>query len=82
MSLTVCSHSTKEDNEDLARFAMARFQALMESKTLEGKRLQELDRRASILIAAGVTLIPSEHLKDNEFVVSQEIYDAAKRLLR
>lgn len=38
------------------------------------------ENQARVLLQAGVTLIPSEHLQDNQFVVSRGVYEAAKRL--
>jgi hypothetical protein len=38
-------------------------------------------RVARSLMAQGVTLIPSEHLEDHQYVVSVGVYKAAKRLI-
>lgn len=49
---------------------------------ITGEKLVEEHRMraAEALLAAGITLIPSEHLLDHQFVVSQGVYDAAKKI--
>ena len=50
--------------------------------TKSGKALVEehRERVAYGLMAVGIHLIPSDHLTDNQFVVSRGVYEAAKRL--
>lgn len=67
--------------DDYARHFKARWEALAEEQLLEQRREEEQEHKAMLLMQAGVVLIPSDHLKDNEFVVSRGIYEAAKRLL-
>jgi hypothetical protein len=38
------------------------------------------DKVASSLLQASLTLIPSDHLLDHQFVVSRKVYEAAKRI--
>lgn len=64
---------------DAMRHFRSRLDALSESERLQRNRELELRRRAESLLQSGVTLIPSDHLQDNEFVVSRELYEAAKR---
>lgn len=45
-------------------------------------RAQHQEAVASCLLASGVNLIPSEHLSDNQFVVSRGVYEAAKRIIK
>ena len=55
----------------------------MDAMTLTGEKLVEEHRRriAHSLMVCGLTLIPSEHLTDNQFVVSRGVYDAAMRIM-
>ena len=47
------------------------------------KLLNEYRQRlAECLCSVGLTVIPSDHLRDHEFVVSREVYEAAKRMQR
>lgn len=39
------------------------------------------ERVASALLGVGIELIPSEHLKDHQYVVSRGVYEAAKQQL-
>lgn len=38
------------------------------------------NRVADTLLSCGITLIPSDHLLDHQFVVSRGVYEAAKKL--
>ncbi len=60
------------------RAFLARLQAMGNS----AKQLTEEYRFncAKTLLSAGITLIPSDHLRDHEFVVSRGVYEAAKKL--
>ncbi len=64
-------------NEDTLTRAM---RARMDAMTMTGEKLVHENRRrvAHSLLSCGLTLIPSEHLTDNQFVVSRGVYDAAK----
>jgi hypothetical protein len=48
----------------------------------EGEKIAEQYRRqvAESLLLSGIQLIPSSYLRDNQYVVSQAIYDAAKKI--
>ncbi len=66
-------------NEDTLRRAMwARLDAALQS----GKVIIEehRTRMAEALLMHGICLIPSPHLQDHQFVVSQGVYDAAVEL--
>jgi hypothetical protein len=76
MSLTAEAY----DCETAKRHLTARLQASMEEHRLRKLREDELQRRASVLLDAGTTLIPCEYLMDNEFIVSRNVYEAAKRI--
>lgn len=49
----------------------------------EGQKINERYREgiASAFLGDGIVLIPNEHLKDHQFMVSPKIYDAALKLL-
>lgn len=70
---------TKAADADTLRRALY---AGMEQAKVSGERLVEDYRLriAETFLLAGITLIPSQHLQDHQFVVSQGIYDAAKKL--
>lgn len=70
-------------NEDREQELLQRgLRAQLELAMKSGGELvkEHRERMAYSLMAAGVTLIPSEHLIDTQIVVSQGIYDAAKRI--
>jgi len=62
------------------------FRARLEAsrKVLEITALQErqAENTARRLLSAGVSLIPSEVLADNQFMVSRAVFEAARRLLK
>jgi hypothetical protein len=51
---------------------------------MSGQELVERYREdtARTLLSAGITLIPSEHLTDNQFVVSRGVYEAARKIAK
>jgi hypothetical protein len=55
----------------------------LEIMEMTGNRLAEeyRERVASSLLAASLTLIPSDHLLDHQFVVSRGVYEAARRIV-
>lgn len=57
------------------------LQARLQIAAMAGEKLvhEYRERVAWTLLAAGIDLIPSDHLKDHQFVVSRGVYDAAKR---
>lgn len=66
------------DADRLRRAFLARIQAA-------AANLEELAEEYRIdtvktMMAVGISLIPSDHLLDNQFVVSRKMYEAAKRL--
>ena len=66
---------------DADTFARA-FRARLEAAELTGDKLvaEYRHKTAETLMMAGLCLIPSEHLNDNQFVVSRGIYDAAIKI--
>ena len=61
------------------------FRALRAQMDLMGKTGEKLVeehrmRCAETLLTAGITLIPSDHLLDHQFVVSRGVYEAAKKI--
>lgn len=58
------------------------LKARLDLMRMTGERLVEEHRMraAEALLAAGITLIPSEHLLDHQFAVSPGVYAAAKKL--
>lgn len=59
------------------------MRAQLEIMGMTGKKLAEEYRQqvASTLLTANLTLIPSDHLQDHQFVVSRAVYEAAKRMI-
>lgn len=57
---------------------IARFQAIAEAEAAYKKHLQEYGRK---LAYSGLCLIPSAHLRNDQMMVSQEIYDTVKEIL-
>lgn len=71
-------------NEDRSMNELGRaMRAQLEIMGLAGKKLAEEYRQqvASTLLTASLTLIPSDHLQDHQFVVSRAVYEAAKRMV-
>lgn len=69
------------DPNDAHRHLHARM-AAEERKFINQMFIEEKQQDlAKIFIQQGFTLLPSEHLRDNEVVVSQAVYDAAKHIL-
>lgn len=62
--------------DNFERTFRARLQAAGESVNALHERHQHDVAKA--LLSAGVRLIPSEYLRDDEFVVSMGVYEAAK----
>ena len=58
------------------------FRARLEISRMDGEELVYRYREdtARVLLSVGITLIPSDHLTDNQFVVSRGVYEAARRL--
>lgn len=58
------------------------FYARLEAAKLTGDKLVQEHRNkvAEALLSAGINLIPSDHLRDHEFVVSRGVYEAAKKI--
>lgn len=59
------------------------LRAQLEIMGMTGKKLAEEYRQqvASTLLTASLTLIPSDHLQDHQFVVSRGVYESAKRMI-
>lgn len=66
--------------DDAFRHLLARFALAANEKDLDKMRSDDMEYRARLLILAGCTIIPSDHLRDNEFVVSREMFEAARRV--
>ena len=67
------------ENHELQSGLMAR----LEVARLSGEKLVDeyRERVAQALLQAGITLIPSDHLQDHQYVVSRGVYEAAKKLI-
>jgi hypothetical protein len=63
--------------DTLGRSIKARWDLLK----MTGEKLVDEHRMrvAETLLSCGLTLIPSEHLLDHQFVVSRGVYEAAKK---
>lgn len=70
--------NTEMQREDFGRHFRARLDIAM----MQGDKLvkQYRENVATALINAGITLIPSDHLRDHEYVVSRGVYEAAKKI--
>lgn len=57
--------------------------ARMELMVMTGEKLvaEHRQRVAETLLAAGITLIPSDSLQDHQFAVSRGVYEAAKKMI-
>ena len=69
--------------EDLQRRDFERmFRAQLELTKVHGEALTKeyREKTAATLLSAGILLIPSEYLRDHEFVVSMGVYEAAKKI--
>ena len=65
-------------DDTLRRSMFARLQVMQ----MTGDKLVEeyRSKTAETLLSAGLTLIPSDHLQDHQFVVSRGIYEAARNI--
>lgn len=72
--------ATEQHANDIGR----RISAQMQAATLSGEKLVKEYREniAQALISVGITLIPSDYLRDHEYVVSRGVYEAAKNLMK
>lgn len=59
-----------------------RVQLDLALKSGEALVKEHQERIAYSLLSAGWGLIPSDHLHDNQIVVSRAVYDAAKRICK
>jgi len=66
------------DNDTLTSALRGRMDAAF--KTGEELVKSHRESLAHALFSSGITLIPSDHLLDHQFVVSQGVYDAAKHI--
>lgn len=61
------------------------FRARLEAMTLAHDKAERLRMNQTAtalkLLQAGITLMPCEHLHDNEFLVSTAVHEAAKKLV-
>lgn len=65
---------------ELSRSMKARIELMQ----MTGKKLADeyRDKVACTLLEASLTLIPSDHLQDHQFVVSRGVYEAACRAVK
>ena len=58
------------------------FHGRLDAMRLTGEKLvkEHQHQCAMTLLQGGLTLIPSDHLLDHQFVVSRAVYEAAKRI--
>lgn len=76
------SNRSWEDSYSVRNFEQM-FRAQLDAMEKSGKELVREHRHntAKVLLSAGLRLIPSQYLDDDQFVVSQGVYDAAKRIV-
>lgn len=74
---------TNIDRDRMANEIGNGLRARLEIMQMMGKKLADEYREkvASTLLEASLTLIPSDHLQDHQFVVSRGVYEAAKRIV-
>ena len=72
--------SKRIDEELLHRGLLSRFEIAMRDAKALAESHQE--RLATALLESGLCLIPSDHLLDNQFVVSRGVYEAAQRVCK
>ena len=67
------------DNDEFRRAYRARLKLALDS----GKEIMKEHRHklAQICLSSGFNLIPSEHLNDTQMVVSQAVYEEAKKIV-
>lgn len=66
------------DDNTFARAFKARLEVARMSVE---QRIEDYQMKmAETLLMAGINLIPSEHLRDHEFVVSRAVYNAALKI--
>ena len=72
---------TNDIHSDTMRRA---FLARVDAASMNASELAERyrDETAQSLLLAGISLIPSDHLLDHQFVVSRKMYEAALRQAR
>ncbi len=71
-------YSREIDRDTLSRAFFARLSTA--EKSAEEFVREYRHNTAEVLMSIGICLIPSEHLRDDQFVVSQGVYDAAKKI--
>jgi hypothetical protein len=74
---------TNVNRDRLASELEHSLRARLEVMEIMGRKCVEEYREkvACSLLTASLTLIPSEHLQDHQFVVSRGVYEAAKRIV-
>jgi hypothetical protein len=74
---------TGVDRDRLANELHRSLRARLEVMEMMGKKCVEEYREqvARSLLTASLTLIPSDHLQDHQFVVSRGVYEKAKKLV-
>jgi len=72
------------DRDRLANELSRSLHARLEVMQMMGKKVADeyRDRVASTLLEASLTLIPSDHLQDHQFVGSRGVYEAACRAVK
>lgn len=71
------------ERDILANELCCSLKARLHVMELVGKKLADEYREqvASTLLTASLTLIPSDHLQDHQFVVSRGVYEAARKMV-
>lgn len=74
---------TNVERDRIANELGRSLKARLEIMQTMGKKLADEYREkvASALLESSLTLIPSDHLQDHQFVVSRGVYEAAKRIV-
>ncbi len=78
------SYTNADFNKDrLANEIGRSLKARLEIMEMMGKKVVEEYREqvAHSLLSANLTIIPSDHLQDHQFVVSRGVYEAARRIV-
>lgn len=69
------------DPDEFLRHFRARLDAEDMDRKRERMRQEQLHEQACLIIRLGGLVIPSQHLKNHEIIVSEEVYRTVKNLL-
>ena len=67
--------------EEIRSGFKARWEAMELAEKLKRKREEDMESLAAILMQAGFHILPSQHLLERQIVVSEAVYEAAKRIV-